>query len=171
MPASYETQRIPVEDARGVAGLGQLPAFELPAANGSRVRSWDFRGRVHLVLWLAGPSPAENALRRAAALEPDLQAEGATLLVVLRGSRERAAALGAEAGLGRPLLVDADGRVHARLGADQPALLVVHRNSTVYWRAALGATEPDLQEALSWLQYINILEPECGTCVPAWPVD
>ena len=29
----------------------------------------------------------------------------------------------------------------------------------------------DLTEALSWLAYLNILEPECGTCVPAWPLE
>jgi hypothetical protein len=30
---------------------------------------------------------------------------------------------------------------------------------------------PLLDEAVSWLRYLNILEPECGTCVPAWPLD
>src|SRR5205823_6412343 len=54
----------------GVAGLGQLPAFELPAASGGRVRSWDYKSRRHLVLWLAGP-------RRGALLAPVPQHPGA----------------------------------------------------------------------------------------------
>lgn len=29
---------------------GQLPAFDLPAAGGGRVRSWDYKSRRHLVL-------------------------------------------------------------------------------------------------------------------------
>jgi hypothetical protein len=28
---------------------------------------------------------------------------------------------------------------------------------------------PDFAEALSWLAYINVLEPECGCCAPCWP--
>jgi hypothetical protein len=24
---------------------------------------------------------------------------------------------------------------------------------------------------VAWLRYLNILEPECGTCVPAWPLE
>jgi len=69
-------------------------------------------------------------------------------------------------------VVDTDGRVHARVDADgEPELLVVDRDSTIYWRAALSEATPQrlLDEAISWLQYMNILEHECGTCVPAWP--
>ena len=53
--------------------------------------------------------------------------------------------------------------------AHEPTLIVADRNGTFYWRAPDEAGRPDLDEALSWLQYLNILEPECGTCVPAWP--
>jgi hypothetical protein len=50
-------------------------------------------------------------------------------------------------------------------------LLVVHRTGTIYWRSPIRTDELDLDEALPWLGYLNVLEPECGTCVPAWPVD
>ena len=48
-------------------------------------------------------------------------------------------------------------------------MLVANRNGTIYWRAQVGEAGPDLDEALSWLAYSNILEPECGSGVPARP--
>jgi peroxiredoxin len=155
----------------GVAGLGQLPAFELSAAGGGRVRSWDFKSRRPLVLWLAGALADRRALTALAAREPELRAEGAALVVVLLGPRERAEQLRSEAGLRGPVLIDGDGQVHARLAAHQPTLFVVDRSGTIYWRAPCAPGRPDLDEALSWLRYLNILEPECGTCVPAWPTE
>jgi hypothetical protein len=153
----------------GVVGLRQLPAFELPAAGGGRVRSWDYRGRRHLVLWLVGDRPDRDGLARAAARESAIRADGAELLVIASMPREQAAEIRAGAGFRGPVLADSEGHVHARLGAREPMLLVADRNCTVYWRAPLAGGEPDLDEALSWLGYLNILEPECGTCVPAWP--
>lgn len=158
-------------ESRGLAGLGQIPAFDLPAADGGRVRSWDYKSRRHLVLWLAGAAPAQRALAAAAAYEPEIVAEGAVLLLILQASPDRAAQVRADAGLRGPVLADEDGRVHARLAASSPALLVADRNGTLHWRGPLIAGQPDLDEALSWLRYLNILEPECGTCVPAWPTE
>jgi peroxiredoxin len=155
----------------GVAGIGQLPAFELPAAGGGQVRSWDYKSRRHLVLWLAGATPDPRALTEAAAREREMQDEGAVLLVIVRGSPEQAEQLRSAVGLRGPLLADGDGRVHARLAAGQPLLVVADRNGTIYWRTPVAGGQPDLDEALSWLRYLNILEPECGTCVPAWPVE
>jgi hypothetical protein len=57
----------------GIARLGQLPTYELPAAGGGRVRSWDYKSRRHLVLWLAGPAPDRRALAAVAAREPQVQ--------------------------------------------------------------------------------------------------
>jgi peroxiredoxin len=155
----------------GVAGLGQLPTFELPAAGGGQVRSWDYKSRRHLVLWLAGPAPDRRVLAEVAAREPEMQAEGAVLLVVLAAPQERAEQIRSESGLRAPVLADGDGRIHARLEAHEPTLVVADRNGTIYGRTPVEAGRPDLDEAFSWLQYLNILEPECGTCVPAWPTE
>jgi hypothetical protein len=150
--------------------LGQLPSFTLPTGAGP-VRTSDYRSRRHLVIWLAGADPSPDALKEAASHEPAFRFEGAELLVVLHGPVERAEALGAQTGLRGRMLADADGQVHALLGAPEPVLLVANRNATIYWREDVEAGRPDFAEALSWLGYLNILEPECGTCVPAWPVD
>src|SRR5690348_15442182 len=65
-----EQGRVPdTAESRGLAGLGQLPAFDLPAADGGQVRSWDYKGRRHLVLWLAGAAPDRQALAAAATRE------------------------------------------------------------------------------------------------------
>jgi hypothetical protein len=79
-----------------------------------------------------------------------------------------------QAGLRGPDLADSDGRVHARLEVEHPSLIVADRNGTIYWRywrAPVAAGQPAFDEAVSWLRYLNILEPECGTCVPAWPLE
>jgi hypothetical protein len=46
--------------------------------------------------------------------------------------------------------------------------LVADRDGTIYWRSPVEDV-PDFAEALSWLAYINLLEPECGCCAPCWP--
>lgn len=171
MPVGEQGLALDAAESRGLAGLGQVPPFDLPAAGGGRVRSWDYKGRRHLVLWLAGDAPDRGALAAAARYEPALQAEGAVLLVFLQTSCERAEQMRAGTGLHGPVLADQDGRVHARLAAHQPYLVVADHNGTIYWRAPVMSSQPDVEEAISWLQYLNILEPECGTCVPAWPVE
>ena len=168
------TDQAPVKStglSRGVAGLGTLPSFALPKAGGGEVRSWDYKSRQPLVLWLTGPEVSRQALEEAVAHEPALQDEGAELLIVVRGPLEQAEQVQAEAGLQGPVLADIDGHVYARLEAHQPTLFVVDRSGTIAWRAPADGDRPDFTEALSWLAYLNILEPECGTCVPAWPVE
>ncbi len=154
----------------GVAGIGPLPAFELPAAGGGRVRSWDFKGRTALVVWLAGAGVSDAALGEVADREPEIRQEGAELVIILQAPLDKAEGLRERARLRGPILADPDGRIHARFEAEQPTLLVADRDGTIYWRAPVDGERPDLDEALSWLEYINILEPECGSCVPAWPV-
>ncbi len=155
----------------GLAGVGQLPAFVLPALGGGEVRSWDYKAGSALVIWLAGSALSEAAVARVAAREPDIRREDAELITVVRASDQDQHVLHARARLLGPILLDSDGRVHALLGAEQPTLLVTDRHGTIYWRGLIAGEHPDMDEALSWLAYINILEPECGTCVPAWPVD
>ena len=158
--------------SRGLAGLGTLPAFELPEVGGGTARSWDYRSRDHLVLALAGPEPGGPLIEALAARERDVRAEDAAVLVVFQTEGDQAKQAWERGGRPGRALVDADGRVHARLGAGtEPELLVIDRDSTIYWRASLSEASADrlLTEAISWLQYMNILEHECGTCVPAWP--
>ena len=146
--------------SRGLVGLGALPAFELPGVDGDPVRSWDYRSREHLVVALAGHDPDLSALEEVARRERDVRAEDAAVLVVLHADQTRARELWERAGRPGHGLVDAEGRVHSRLGAGGEAeLLVVDRDGTIYWRAGLSEAPAArlLDEALSWLQYMNIL--------------
>ena len=161
----------PVGESNGVAGLGQMPSFVLTAASGDEVRSSAFRSRRHLVLWLAGAGPGASALSRAAECESAMRTEGAELLVVVKGEVDEAKRLWVETGRRLNVLADRAGELHAALGAQKPMVLVADRNATIYWRTEVEADRADFDEALSWLGYLNILEPECGTCVPAWPVE
>ncbi len=155
--------------SNGVAGLGQLPSFTLPAAGGGNISASDYRSRRHLVIGLVGAAPSHEVLQAAATREEAIRAEGAELVIVLRAPLERVEQVRSELGWRGLMLADADGTVHTRVGADEPTVLVVHRNSMIYWRALLTDAAATFDEAVSWLGYLNILEPECGTCVPAWP--
>lgn len=155
-------------ESAGVAGLGQLPSFTLPSAAGGEVRSWSYRGRRNLVVWFAGASPDPVAVREAAERRSEVQAEDGELLIVVRASPAAARALRERAGADAPLLADEDGEFQRAAEVATPTLFVTDRSRQIYWRApAVG--RPPLTDAISWLAYLNILEPECGTCVPAWP--
>ncbi|MFN0073910.1 MAG: hypothetical protein ACKVVP_20715 [Chloroflexota bacterium] len=152
----------------GIAGIGQLPMLDLPAVSGDRLRSWDFRSRSHLVLLLL--SGADSGLQMLAAQRhlASIRAENAELVIV--------SAHAPEPHLHGPvpsnrIAVDPELAAYRALGAMSGLLLVANKNGTIFWRQDLGLALPDFKEALSWLAYMNIIEPECGCCVPAWPVE
>jgi hypothetical protein len=151
----------------GIGGIGLLPAFTLLTADGTRVRSGEYKGRAALVIWLlAERAPSDTAIATCAEAYSRLQAEDAELMVVQVGPPERLGALHGR--LPGMLLVDPDGVVHRRLGATTSTLLVADRDGAMYWRSPVPDV-PDFAEALSWLGYINVLEPECGCYAPCWP--
>jgi hypothetical protein len=152
----------------GVAGLGQLPTFSLPAAGGGTVNTWDYRSRRNLVVWLAGDSPTAIALQEAVDREIAFSEERAVLVTILQADLNAAESL-KRAGLRGPVLADPDGRVHQLIAAGAPTLLVTDQNQVVYWRMPIEDGRPNFAEALSWLQYVGILDPSCGACQPAWP--
>src|SRR5687767_14235527 len=159
-----------IGQSRGLAGLGSLAAFELPAVGGGTVRSWDYRSREHLVVVLTGGAPDGAVIEEMARRQAELRAEDAAVLVVLQADADQVEEAWKRAGRPGRGLVDAEGRVHGRLGGSgetAPEMLVVDRDGTIYWRARLDEAPAArlVDEALGWLQYMNILEHECGTCV------
>jgi hypothetical protein len=151
----------------GIGGIGLLPAFTLPRADGGCVHSWDYKGRTALVIWLlADRQPSDAALVACVESYARLRDEEAELLVVQVGPPEALGALGGR--LPGVPLADPDGSIHRRLTAAGPTLLVADRDGAIYWRSPVEDV-PDFAEALSWLAYINLLEPECGCCAPCWP--
>ena len=151
----------------GIGGIGLLPSFSLLDADGHAVRSWDYKGRAALVVWLLGrDQPSRAALDACGMAYPRLRSEDAELLILRIGPPESLAQM--RGGLPGVLLADPEGSVHARLAATGPTLIVADRDGAIYWRAPADQV-PDFDEAASWLAYINVLEPECGCCAPCWP--
>jgi hypothetical protein len=151
----------------GIGGIRLLPLFTLPGAAGGCVRSWDYKGRTALVIWLLAEShPSDAALAACTAAYPPLRGEAAELLVIQISPSDALGVLGGR--LPGALLADPDASVHRRLNALKPTLLVADRDGVVYWRSPVEEV-PDFAEALSWLAYVNLLEPECGCCAPCWP--
>lgn len=148
------------------------PAFELPASNGQRVASWDFKGRAPLVLFFPH---ADCAACRAylAQLARDAGRYGehqAQVLALLPASLPACRRLAAELQLPFPLLADTDGRVRARY-LDTPAavgLFVLDRYGEPYgrWLAAEADVLPSAESLLSALNLTELECPECG--VPEW---
>jgi hypothetical protein len=146
----------------GIGGISQLPALELPALNGVTFRSWDYRSRTHLVLLFT--DDPEAALVSSETYR-SLRAENAELIIIGTGWQP------GEQYEGPGVLAwDQDGVARTKLGIDGSEVLVANKNGTVYWRETFGSAGPNLSEALSWLGYINIIEPECGCCAPVWPI-
>jgi hypothetical protein len=158
------------------AATDLLPAFDLPGTDGNRVRSRLLRGRLCTILLLLGSGLDEEWNRAVAEVEGELRDWGAELLPVVAAPAE-GAARGARS-VHAPVLIDADGALHRQLGAadaegrPRPALLIVERGGAIRWRFDRTDDGPvDLTPAVEWARYLGIQEPECGTCVPAWPAE
>jgi AhpC/TSA family len=163
-----------------------LPMLELPDAAGRPVSLRFYRGRLSLVLVLTGEGGDQEWIAAAAAAEREMRDWGAEVLWIAaapepgRGPSAAEALLGA--GVAGTVLIDAGGEAHRRLGAvdaagrrrthARPALIVADRLGEVRYRLDRdGAGPVDLQPAVEWARYLGVIEPECGTCVPAWPAE
>ncbi len=170
---------------RGPHSGRMLAPFELPDARGRMIRRAAFRGRVNLVLvFHHGPRclPCrrylfgllerlpEYAERHAAVLAIGPEAEDIQTL-----ANQPTAASAAPDALA---LEDVSHNTVRRLGLVTPAVVVADRPGEI-WAAwapepaaspdEAHATLPPYDEVLAWLDLIEIQEPECGSCVPAWP--
>jgi hypothetical protein len=153
-----------------------LPSFELPTTAGILVRSQLLRGRLCTILILLGSGWDDAWNRAVAEVEGELRDWGAELVPVVAAPEEDASRVAGS--FQEPVLIDADGALHRRLGAvdgdgaPRPPLLVVERGGVIRWRLDRPDRGPlDLAPAVEWARYLGIQEPECGTCVPAWPAE
>jgi peroxiredoxin len=152
--------------------LGErLPSFALPDLSGATISSFRFRGRLSLALFLAADNSEPKWLSTAADLEAELRTWGTEMVLVLAAPAAAAQEVAGRLGFEGITLIDADGAVHRRLGAatpdgrPYPALLIVDRVGELRYRL----TPPDTSdasraEAIGWVRYLGIQEPECGCC-------
>jgi hypothetical protein len=139
-------------------------------------------GRPSIVLVLAGEGDDQDWIAAAVAVEGEMRDWGAEVLWLVAvpdaGRAPPAAEALRRAGAAGRVLVDAGGEVHRRLGAVDPAgrarpgLIVADRVGEIRCRVdRQGAGPVDLRPAVEWVRYLGVIEPECGTCVPAWPAE
>jgi|DewCreStandDraft_1066081.scaffolds.fasta_scaffold00212_73 peroxiredoxin len=157
-----------------------LVPFTLPDPDGKIVRRAAFRGRANLVLLFhhgAGCLPCRDYLRRVLERLPDYAERHAVLLAIGPGATTLQAPT-ARRDAGFIALEDASHDTARRLGLVVPALVVADRPGEIWaaWAPEPAASPdeahavlPSQDEVLAWLDLIEIQEPECGTCVPAWP--
>lgn len=162
-----------------------LVPFELPDARGRIIRRAAFRGRVNLVLvFHHGPRclPCRRYLAGLLKRLPEYAERHATVLAIgpeaadIQALRQRLETPSALPGF--LALEDASHDTARRLGLVAPAVVVADRPGEI-WAAwapepaaspdAAHATLPPCDEVLAWLDLIEVQEPECGSCVPAWP--
>lgn len=157
-------------------GTGTLfPDATLPLASGGALSIDSLRVRFDLVILMLGAGAIDPAAARLLdALVRDRSAiegeEGRVLAVRVDGRR----AASDEWRWPIPLLLDADARFHARVGAvdaaGQPitSLYVTDRYREIYATTRPG--QPDWPQAaddvLQWLSFVNIQCPECNP--PEW---
>jgi hypothetical protein len=115
-------------------------------------------------------------MRRLLRFQAQVADWGGALLAIVAGTRDIAASLRRKSGAGVRFLADPGGELHRRLGqavSGQPVqgALVFERGGVLRYRLPPHPSEAEIHEALEWIRYLGIREPECSTCVPAWPAE
>lgn len=157
-------------------GTGELfPDTTLPLANGGSLSIDSLRVRYDLVILMLGAGAivpaAARLLDQLAQGRDAIAGEDGRVLGVLVADRSSAQG---EWRWPFPLLLDANARLHTRVGAldsnGQPAtsLYVTDRYREIY--AAIRPEQTDwpaaLEDVLKWLTFVNIQCPECNP--PEW---
>lgn len=155
-----------------------LPDVTLPSGGRQNVRLSDYRGRLNLVVILAGGMDDENVtqlLASAARKHSDLLSEEAAVIAIVSKNRAGRTPSVLRADWPLVVLIDRDGHAHQAFnaldadGTAVPAVFIADRYGEIYAEYhADGQHElPGIDEVLEWLSFINIQCPECGA--PEWP--
>jgi hypothetical protein len=160
------------------APLGQgaaLPSFEARDLSGCEVRSRRLLGALSITLFLAGDGSLHSWLQHLPQVAEQVAAWGGTLRVVAAVGRDAAERTRQQSAAPIRVVLDESGDLHRRMretdaqGRPRPALLIFERGGILRCRVGPESADEDLEQALEWIRYLGIREPECGTCVPAWP--
>ncbi|MEJ2008097.1 MAG: redoxin domain-containing protein [Acidobacteriota bacterium] len=166
-------------ERRNKTSCGELlPDVGLVSAEGRQVRLSDYRGRLNLVVILAGGMDDENLLRllgEAAGKHADITGEEAEVILILTKDRSGRTPLGVRVDWPFVVLMDSNGHAHRlfdTLDADGtaiPAVFIADRFGEIYAEYSSKERQqlPQINEVLQWLFFINSQCPECGA--PEWP--
>jgi peroxiredoxin len=147
-----------------------MPHFDLPAAGGKRVMTWNYKGQKNLVILfvLSLFGEWQEHLGRLAGAYQQYQDHNAEILVVSQDNVETLDGIAGRLGIPFPLLSDVDGSVTEKYTALTPSVFVIDRYGELYAQstAAMNEEFPDYQRILDGLHLIELQCPECG--VPTW---
>jgi peroxiredoxin len=155
-----------------------LPDIALYSTDGQQVRLSKYRGRMNLVLILAGRVDDQNVLQlldKIAGRYPEFLGEEAeVILILLNDCASQEPPKGGRKGWPFVVLGDTEGQAHRSFSAldrgerVSPAIFVADRYGEIFAEyRAKGRELPKIDDLLQWLFFINSQCPECG--VPEWP--
>ena len=144
-----------------------IPAFQLMSAEGRSVNTWDYKGRMNMVLaFLPGEGDAGSTgfIRSVAEMYHQYEEEDAVFIGIVDGGVERANSLRDELHPPFPILYDEAGEVTGSYTDALPAVFVADRFGELYAQWVVGAAGffPSQKEVLDALELINLECPECG---------
>lgn len=128
----------------------EAPVFELPGLpregqTATPVSLAELRGRVVVLdFWASWCGPCLESMPTLATLDRRLRGKGLSVVGVLTGDADLAGAarVAEDAGVGYPLVVDPDGAVATRYGADNLPTVVVLDRQGVIRAVEVGLTPP-----------------------------
>lgn len=155
----------------------RLREFELPDAGGRNIDLADYRGKQNLVLFFLGiPDETKSEFARSISEHAeDFAARDAKVLVAFIAPGEKLSSIERSAPV--VVLSDSDGGVHRAMGAFNTdadpgqACYITDKYAEVFaaFRTRDGHALPEIEDVLSWLDFI---EAQCPECEPReWPVD
>jgi peroxiredoxin len=146
-----------------------VPVFDLPAAGGQRVMTWNYKGRKNLVILfvLSILDELQEQLKALVNQYSEFQERNAEIIVVSQDNIEALNQLSKELGLPFPLVSDVDGSVTDKYTSTGSAAFVIDRYGELYAQSTPADEGPlDYEQMLDWLQLIELQCPECG--VSTW---
>jgi peroxiredoxin len=146
---------------RGPHSRRYLQPFDLPAADGARVRLWDYRQRRNVVLFVHHGSTCPRCraeLTRFARRYQAYRERDAEVLAIGPDGPALSADLAQTLDLPFPLLSDPGGLLVSRQGVQVPAVLIGDRFEEIWaaWAPRDDLELPTQEEIVSWLEFISI---------------
>ena len=154
-----------------------LRDFSLTTATGKQIDLSDYRSHSNLVLILADDeNDSSNLLHDVARGYAEIRLQEAEVLAVVLPGGSQTQDTEQQPCAPYPVLIDNDGRLHARFGAMDAqgracsAVYIADRFVEIFgvYRKRDGQSLPTAQDIVSWLEFVNSQCPECEP--PEWPV-
>lgn len=156
---------MPINSESTIRAGDVLPSLTLPETSGGLIKTWDFHGRLNLVMvFLPDPDfqAGRDLFKQLSRIYDEVQAEEAEVLPVIRASLSQAETIKRDLGWRTPVLVDETGDVFRRFGLGEQSMVVIadRYGEICYPDGVPNQGIPSADEILSWLRFIESQCPE-----------